>query len=115
MNPSLMPTQFDAHHQGCLWQRVWADTPKHVEQERLGVDVLFARTPREPGLAPGAERSHKLGQFFTRFRQRILGPAWTIKPLDRADQKQFLQPLGQHRLGDARDPAPNVIEPPASA
>ena len=110
-----MAANFEPHHQRLPGQRRKTDAPLHVDQHRLQIEVLARRLAPEPALPPGGERAHQSRELLTRFGQLVLGAMRAVRPGERSNQDELLQPFGQHGARHPRHAPANVVEAAAAA
>src|SRR5262245_1030874 len=105
----------EPHDDWALRQRLEADTPLHVHEQGIEIEILTSRLPRQPSLSPSAKRAHHTRQFLAGPSQSVFGAISPIDGCHSADQDQCLQPLREQGARDARYATANLVEAPAPA
>src|SRR5262249_4166501 len=78
-------------------------------------EILIRRRALEPALSPCAERAHQHRQFLPRFGQLVFGAMETVRPGERPDENESLEPLGENGAGHPGDSPADVVEAAAAA
>src|SRR5262249_42458109 len=89
--------------------------PFHVDQHRLQIEILARRLALQPALSPCAEYAHQHRQLLPRFGQLILGAVRTVRPGNRADEGESLEPFGKNGAGHPGNAPADVVEAAAAA